>query len=263
MARYPDRRSAAIPALAAVQRRYGWCTPEGVEQAACVMRLTPGYLMAVATFYDMLETAAGRAATRSTSAPTSRARCAAPTSCSRALQAARSATTPTSTCAASSASAPATSRRWPASTASTSARSASTRSPTSSRRSRTGDRAAAGQAAAQPRRSPTRRRARSSAAICSSTTSTSPASTTLDGLPAPRRLRDRCAARPGDAARGARRRTLKASGLRGRGGAGFSMGMKASFMPKGDMDKYLVCNADESEPGTFKDRELMFKNPHR
>jgi len=55
---------------------------------------------------------------------------------------------------------------------------------------------------------------------------------------------------------------LKASGLRGRGGAGFSMGMKASFMPKGDMDKYLVCNADESEPGTFKDRELMFKNPH-
>ena len=56
MSRYPDRRSAAIPALAAVQRRYGWCTPEGVEQAACVMRLTPGYLMAVATFYDMLET---------------------------------------------------------------------------------------------------------------------------------------------------------------------------------------------------------------
>jgi len=55
---------------------------------------------------------------------------------------------------------------------------------------------------------------------------------------------------------------LKASGLRGRGGAGFSMGTKASFMPKGDMDKYLVCNADESEPGTFKDRELMFKNPH-
>jgi NADH:ubiquinone oxidoreductase subunit E len=56
MRKYPDRRSAAIPALAAVQRRYGWCTPEGVEQAACVMRLTPGYLQAVATFYDMLET---------------------------------------------------------------------------------------------------------------------------------------------------------------------------------------------------------------
>ncbi|MCW2959556.1 MAG: nuoF [Solirubrobacterales bacterium] len=55
---------------------------------------------------------------------------------------------------------------------------------------------------------------------------------------------------------------LKASGLRGRGGAGFSMGTKASFMPKGQMDKYLVCNADESEPGTFKDRELMQKCPH-
>ncbi len=56
MAKYPDRRSAAIPALAAVQRHYGWCSPEGVEQAAAVMRLTPGYLAAVATFYDMLET---------------------------------------------------------------------------------------------------------------------------------------------------------------------------------------------------------------
>jgi NADH-quinone oxidoreductase subunit F len=55
---------------------------------------------------------------------------------------------------------------------------------------------------------------------------------------------------------------LKASGLRGRGGAGFSMGMKAGFVPKGTMEKYLCCNADESEPGTFKDRLLMQKNPH-
>jgi NADH-quinone oxidoreductase subunit F len=52
------------------------------------------------------------------------------------------------------------------------------------------------------------------------------------------------------------------SGIRGRGGAGFQMGKKASFLPHGDMEKYLVCNADESEPGTFKDRELMQKNPH-
>ena len=56
MARYPDRRSAAIPALYAIQHRYGWCTPEGVEQAACVMRLTPAYLNSVASFYDMFET---------------------------------------------------------------------------------------------------------------------------------------------------------------------------------------------------------------
>ncbi len=55
---------------------------------------------------------------------------------------------------------------------------------------------------------------------------------------------------------------ISKSGLRGRGGAGFPTGRKASFLPKGDMDKYLVCNADESEPGTFKDRELMQKNPH-
>jgi NADH-quinone oxidoreductase subunit F len=55
---------------------------------------------------------------------------------------------------------------------------------------------------------------------------------------------------------------IKASGIRGRGGAGFAMGTKVSFLPKGGMDKYLVCNADESEPGTFKDRELMQKTPH-
>jgi len=55
---------------------------------------------------------------------------------------------------------------------------------------------------------------------------------------------------------------LEESSLRGRGGAGFSMGKKGSFLPRGEMDKYLCCNADESEPGTFKDRELMFKNPH-
>jgi NADH:ubiquinone oxidoreductase subunit E len=56
MAKYPDFRSAAIPALAAAQRHHGWCSPEAIEQTACVMRLTPGYLISVASFYDMLET---------------------------------------------------------------------------------------------------------------------------------------------------------------------------------------------------------------
>ncbi|MFN8120849.1 MAG: NADH-quinone oxidoreductase subunit NuoF [Thermoleophilia bacterium] len=52
------------------------------------------------------------------------------------------------------------------------------------------------------------------------------------------------------------------SGLRGRGGAGFPMGRKASFLPKeSKLPKYVVCNADESEPGTFKDREIMEMNP--
>jgi NADH-quinone oxidoreductase subunit F len=57
---------------------------------------------------------------------------------------------------------------------------------------------------------------------------------------------------------------LLAAGLRGRGGAGFPMGRKASFLAK-DTGKptYLVVNADESEPGTFKDREIMFRVPHR
>jgi NADH-quinone oxidoreductase subunit E len=56
MAKYPDFRSAAIPALHAVQRYHGWCSPTAIEQAACVMRVTPGYLTAVATFYDMFMT---------------------------------------------------------------------------------------------------------------------------------------------------------------------------------------------------------------
>lgn len=56
MAKYPDRRSAALPALAAAQRVHGWCSPEALAQVACVMRVTPAYLDSVATFYDMLET---------------------------------------------------------------------------------------------------------------------------------------------------------------------------------------------------------------
>lgn len=56
MALYPDKRSASIPALWAVQRRYGWCSPEGVRQAAAVMQVTPAYLESVASFYDLLRT---------------------------------------------------------------------------------------------------------------------------------------------------------------------------------------------------------------
>lgn len=56
MSRYPDRHSASIPALWEVQRRYGWCTPDGVRQAAAVMRVTPAYLESVASFYDLLRT---------------------------------------------------------------------------------------------------------------------------------------------------------------------------------------------------------------
>ena len=55
---------------------------------------------------------------------------------------------------------------------------------------------------------------------------------------------------------------VKASGLRGRGGAGFPTGLKWSFMPKGAGQKYILCNSDESEPGTAKDRDILRYNPH-
>ncbi|MCE2706109.1 MAG: NADH-quinone oxidoreductase subunit NuoF [Proteobacteria bacterium] len=56
---------------------------------------------------------------------------------------------------------------------------------------------------------------------------------------------------------------LKSSGLRGRGGAGFPTGLKWSFMPRAlDGQKYIVCNSDEGEPGTFKDKDILEFNPH-
>ena len=56
MSRYPEIRSASIPALWAVQRHYGWCTPEGIRQAAAVMGVTPGFLESVASYYDLFRT---------------------------------------------------------------------------------------------------------------------------------------------------------------------------------------------------------------
>ena len=56
MSRYPQVRSAALPALWAVQHQYGWCSPEGIRQAAAVMGVTPGYLESLATFYDLFRT---------------------------------------------------------------------------------------------------------------------------------------------------------------------------------------------------------------
>lgn len=53
MAKYPDPKSASIPALHLAQRLHGWCSPEAIAQVACVMRLTPAYLTSVASFYDM------------------------------------------------------------------------------------------------------------------------------------------------------------------------------------------------------------------
>ena len=120
--RYPDIRSAAIPALHAAQREHGWCSPTAIEQVACVMRLTPGVPDLGGDLLRHVRDRARRARTTSTCARTSRARCAAPTRSTRRWRT-PPATTRASTCARSSASARATSRRWPRSTASTSARS--------------------------------------------------------------------------------------------------------------------------------------------
>src|SRR5919197_1916817 len=54
MAKYPDRHSATLPALAAAQKRHGWCSPQAIRQVAAVMQVTPAYLSSVITFYDML-----------------------------------------------------------------------------------------------------------------------------------------------------------------------------------------------------------------
>ena len=56
MAKYPDRHSATLPALAAAQKRHGWCSAQAIDQVAAVMQVTPAYLSSVATFYDMLRT---------------------------------------------------------------------------------------------------------------------------------------------------------------------------------------------------------------
>jgi NADH-quinone oxidoreductase subunit E len=56
MAKYPDRRSAVLPALATAQKLHGWCSPEAILQVAAVMQVTPAYLSSIASFYDMLRT---------------------------------------------------------------------------------------------------------------------------------------------------------------------------------------------------------------
>ena len=56
MAKYPERRSAALPALMAAQRVHGWCSHEAIQQVAAVMQVTPAYLSSITTFYDMFNT---------------------------------------------------------------------------------------------------------------------------------------------------------------------------------------------------------------
>ncbi len=254
-----SRRSTPPRATTAGARR------EAIDQVACVMRLTPAYLTSVATFYDMFETGAEAAATTSTCARTSPARCAARRSSTRRCSRRPPATSPTSTvrsfeCLGACDIAPMASvngeyvgplepddadadRRGPPRRARAAAREAAARRPCADPGA---DRRSGGRGmkkilfdridepglntlAVYERRGGYERAAHGAdddAARRSSRRSTT------SGHPRPRRRR-----LPDWAAR-------------------------SSFLPKGDMDKYLVCNADESEPGTFKDRELMQKSPH-
>jgi NADH-quinone oxidoreductase subunit F len=246
MARYPDRHSAAIPALHAAQEHHGYCSPEAITQVATVMGLTPAYLTSVATFYDMLVTE-----------PKPRHDVFVCTNISCSLRGADDLYEAMLAAAADGET---------VSVRSFECLGACDIAPMASvdgvyvgpLEPEDADRVIAGD------------------------------------LPAEKLLRNRkCADAEGRLLfkeidepglhtlevyerRGGYESLRKAlamsrdevlsniteSGLRGRGGAGFRMGQKASFLPHGHMAKYLVCNADESEPGTFKDRELMQKSPH-
>ncbi len=277
MADYPDRRSAALPALEAAQRVHGWCSPEAIEQVASVMRVTPAYLESVATFYDMLE-----------NTPVGRHSVYVCTNISCSLRGADELCDEMTRAAAGDEDI--TVRSFECLGACDIAPMASVDGVYVGPLDRTDVRPAArghprrpprpaGEAARPPaRRRPARQLAGVPAAPCGARTEGEGRMSTtrepmlllndidepgLNTLPVYEQrggyesLRKALAMTPEEVLA-----QLEASQLRGRGGAGFAMGTKISFLPKGAIDKYLVCNADESEPGTFKDRELMQKTPH-
>ncbi len=293
MGRYPDRRSASIPALWAVQRHYGWCTPEGIRQAAAVMRLTPAYLESVASFYDLLHLkpagshrvlvctnlscwmrggdelleafcdAAGAEAggvSADGEVYVSRFECLGACDLAPMASIDERYFGPLGPDDAATAIAQLRAGDEPLPDKALAGRPAAVKSeappPPDAGASEPGDRSFEGE------------RAGAEEATADSETRLlfrhidEPG---LTGIDTYRRLGGYRAIEK--AYREMEQEDvlaqLEASGLRGRGGAGFEMGKKASFLPRGDMDKYLCCNADESEPGAFKDRELMQKNPHQ
>ncbi len=260
MMKYPDRHSAAIPALHAAKARYGWCSPEAIEQVAAVMELTPAYLTSVATFYDMLETRAK---------PRHDVYVCTNISCS--LRGADD---------LYEAMIAAAEQNVDISVRSFECLGACDIAPMASvdgvyvgpleddDAKRIVEAIGSGQPVLENKQIRNR-----------------PCADPAAGYAMPGRLKPLIFDRidePGlntlsvyqrrggyEALRKALDMTpeevlgqINESAIRGRGGAGFQMGKKASFLPRGAMVKYLVCNADESEPGTFKDREIMQKSPH-
>ena len=287
MSRYPQIRSAALPALWAVQRTvrlvHAGGHPPGRGGDGGHPRL-PGVAR------DLLRPVPDRprwGATRCSSATTSPAGCGGRTTCcepsarppaptpTRPITAAPARRTARSSSRASSAWGPATSRRWPRSTSATTGRwTPATRGPRSSsfapaprscRTRRSPSRAGGRRPEPEPdprasERSERRREA--SGVLLQERASTSPGwprSTPTGGSAATARWSAPFASwSPRSCSASSR-----SPGCAAAAGAGFSMGKKASFLPRGEMAKYLCCNADESEPGAFKDRELMQKNPHQ
>jgi NADH-quinone oxidoreductase subunit F len=255
MARYPDRHSAVLPALHAAQQLHGWCSPEAIDQVAAVMQVTPAYLTSVATFYDMLENQPEPSGHHDVYVCTN-------ISCSL-----RGADELYEAMIAAAGEHPEIHvRPFECLGACDIAPMASVDGEyvgplIDEDAARIVEDLDAGRpvlAAKQLVNRPCRQPEGTKTLL-------------FDGIDEPglntlkvyeRRggyesLRKALAMAP-EVVLGA----ISDSGLRGRGGAGFRMGQKAGFLPRGEMVKYLVCNADESEPGTFKDRELMQKNPH-
>ena len=273
MSRYPQIRSAALPALWAVQRQYGWCSPEGIRQAAAVMGVTPGYLESLATFYDLFRTT-----------PVGRHQVLVCHNISCWMRGADDLLQ--AFCEAAGADAHeadhggASSADGEVYVSGFECLGACDLAPMASIDERYYGplEAADAQTAIEQLRS-------GAEVLPDKALADRPAA----GGPEPgtdpeTRMLFKGVDEPGLASIDTYRRlggyrslerafrdlepeellgVLQESGLRGRGGAGFSMGKKASFLPRGEMSKYLCCNADESEPGAFKDRELMQKNPHQ
>jgi NADH-quinone oxidoreductase subunit F len=253
MAKYPDRHSAAIPALHLAQEIHGWLSPEAITQVAAVMEVTPAYLTSVATFYDMLVTH-----------PKPRNDVFVCTNISCTLRGADEFYEAMLVAAAED---PDVDVR------SFECLGACDIAPMASVNGEyvgpleTDDAEAIVEAlrAGQPvlpdkqlRRRPCVDHAQTTHLLFKDVDE--PALNTLEVY---RRRGGYDSLRKAlSMSREEVLNELMASNIRGRGGAGFPMGRKASFLPHGDMAKYLVCNADESEPGTFKDREIMQKIPH-
>jgi NADH-quinone oxidoreductase subunit F len=246
MAKYPDRHSAAIPALHAAQVYHGYCSPEAIEQVAAVMRVTPAYLTSVATFYDMLVTE-----------PKPRRDVFVCTNISCSLRGADDIYE--AMLAAAADGEIASVRPFEclgacdiAPMASVDGEYVGPLEPDDADRIIEGD---------LPTEKLLRNRkcAHADGRLLFKDID-EPGLDTLEVYE--RRGGYESLKKALSMSRDEVLSSITDSGIRGRGGAGFRMGQKASFLPHGDMAKYLVCNADESEPGTFKDRELMQKSPH-